>query len=258
MGARVDGYSNFQTEISPNCSLLYEPDNKTKLRFAYGHSYRVPTFSDLYWPYYIYSAWGYTYEEAGNPNLKPERGNSYEVGIERKVFNNLQLGITYFRSDYKDLIKWQDINDSTLNDFWQPKNISNATIQGVEFGNNFIINDCLDFDLTYTYQRPMDNFLDKLLTYQPQYKLNSALKFHDYKGLNIRLKWSFVTRSYTSPDYSSYLKQYFLLGLDFSKKLNKYATFFMNIDNMSNTKYQVEKGYPLPGFSISGGLKAEF
>ena len=258
LGVRVDSYSSFRTETSPNFSLLYEPDNKTKLRFSYGHSYRVPTFSDLYWPYYIDTSWGCTYEEEGNPNLKPERGNSYEVGIERKVLNNLQLGITYFRSDYKDLIKWQDINESVLDDFWQPQNISSVTVQGVEFTNKFTINDCFDFNLTYTYQRPMDNYLDKLLTYQPQYKMDSALNFHNYRGLNVRLKWSFVTRSYTSSDYSSYLKQYFLLGLDVSKKLNKYATFFAKIDNMSNTQYQVEKGYPMPGFSITGGLKAEF
>ena len=224
----------------------------TKLRLFYGHSYRVPTFSDLYWPHIVYSAF---YEEQGNLNLKPERGKSYEFNAERKVLDNLQLKLGYFRNDVNDLIKWDTDSTGVL---WQPQNITSATIQGVEFGSNFIINDCLDFGLTYTYERPINNKLHKLLTYQPEYKLNSGLKFHNYRGLNIRLKWDFVNRNFTNEANTTFLKRYFTVGLELSKKLNKYATFFAKMDNMSNTRYQSRNGYPMPGFSVDGGFKLEF
>lgn len=245
-GGRIDGYSNFNTEISPNISFLYAPDDKTKLRLFYGQSYRVPTFSDLYWPSSVYVK--------GNPDLEPERGKSYEFGIEREIFKNLSLNLTYFRNDYKNLIKWNKV--TTI--LYQPQNINRATVQGVEFGNRVSLTDCWDLDISYTYQRPMDNVLHKLLTYQPQYKLNSFLEFHNYKGLRVKLKWEFVNRSFDNPANTIYVKRYFLMGMEVSKKINKYATFFASIKNLTNTAYQTKKGYPMPGFSIDGGFKAEF
>lgn len=245
-GARIDDYPSFDnTEIIPNISFLYQPDDKTGLRLFYGHSYRVPTFSDLYWPDPNFR---------GNPDLKPERGQSYEFGIEREIFRNFRFNLTYFRNDYKNLIKWNKVSATV----YQPENINKATVQGVEFGNRVSLTDCLDLDISYTYQRPMDNKLHKLLTYQPQYKVNTFLEFHNYRGLRVKLKWEFINRSFDNSSNTLYVKRYFLMGLDVSKKINKYATFFAGIKNLTNTNYQVRKGYPMPGFSIDGGFKAEF
>lgn len=244
-GARIDDYPSFDnTEISPNISFLYQPDDKTGLRLFYGQSYRVPTFSDLYWS---------SSTSRGNPGLEPERGKSYEFGIKREIFKNLKFNLAYFRNDYRNLIKWNKVNGID-----QPENINKARVQGVEFGNKIFLTDCLDLDISYTYQRPMDNILHKLLTYQPQYKLNTFLEFHNYRGLRVKLKWEFVNRSFDNPANTIYVKRYFLMGMDVSKKINKYATFFATIKNLTNTAYQVRKGYPMPGFSIDGGFKAEF
>ncbi|MFH0762752.1 MAG: TonB-dependent receptor, partial [Candidatus Omnitrophota bacterium] len=244
-GARIDNYSSFDnTEVSPNAGLLYQPDEKTNLRLFYGQSYRVPTFSDLYWS---------SPSSRGNPDLEPERGKSYEFGIEREILKNLSFNLTYFRNDYRNLIKWNSVNG-----IWQTENISKATVQGVEFGNKTSLTDCLDLNVSYTYQRPMDNILHKLLTYQPQYKINSFLEFHNYRGLRVKLKWEFVSRSFDNTANTIYVKRYFLMGMEASKKINKYATFFATINNLTNIAYQVRRGYPMPGFSIDGGFKAEF
>ncbi|MGB4520577.1 MAG: TonB-dependent receptor [Candidatus Omnitrophota bacterium] len=244
-GARVDDYSNFGTETTPNISLAYEINDNIKIHSLYGSSFRAPTFSDLYW------------DEAsakGNPNLMPEKGKSYELGIEQRFFNNLTADLTYFRNDFKDMINWQQGADS----IWQVQNVNKANIQGVEFNSNLALNQNLDLNLEYTYQRPRDQKLHKYLTDQPQYKVNASLGYHDLKGFKINMKWQFVNRTFSNETNTQYVKRYFLLGLDASKKLNQFATIFISMDNVINRAYEIVKNYPMPGFSVNGGLKAEF
>ena len=72
------------------------------------------------------------------------------------------------------------------------------------------------------------------------------------------MKGQFVGRSFTNSNNTTSLKQFFVFGLSVSKKFKSGITCFGYIDNLLNRKYQVQSGYPMPGFSITGGLKAEF
>jgi len=244
-GARVDDYSNFGTETTPNISLSYEINDNTRIQGLYGSSFRAPTFSDLYWD---------SPTSKGNPDLMPERGKSYEFGIEQRFFNNLIVDLAYFRNDFKNMINWQQGADS----IYRVQNVSKANIQGVELNSNLALNQNFDLNLEYTYQRPMNRNLHKYLNDQPQYKVNASFGYHNAKGLKLNLKWQFVNRKFSNETNSLYVKRYFLLGLDASKKLNQYATIFVSMDNLTNRTYEVVKNYPMPGFSVDGGLKFEF
>ncbi len=241
-GGRIDDYSNFGTEVTPNIGLTYEIDEKTRIRILHGRSFRAPTFSDLYWDETSYK---------GNPNLRPERGKSYEFGIEREFLDKLTLDLTYFRNDFKNLIKWQLGGDSV----WRPQNINKANIQGLEFNGKLALNKNFDVNLEYTYQRPMNRVLHKDLPDQPRYKVNTTFGYHDNNGLRLCLKWEFTDRKFSNETNTLYVKRHFLLGLDASKKLNQRTTLFVSIDNLTNRTYEVVSGYPMPGFSIDAGLK---
>jgi len=54
------------------------------------------------------------------------------------------------------------------------------------------------------------------------------------------------------------VKSFFVLGMDISKKFNPTLTYFMSFDNLLNKKFQVIRSYPMPGFSVTSGLKFEF
>jgi len=255
-GLRLDDYSNFGTEVSPQFSLLYKFDKHTKLHSQIARSFRAPTFSDLYWPLSVYN-WGEIYETRGNPNLKPEKGISGELGIQSRLSKYLEVDITYFRSDYDNLIKWVS---EYSNGVWvtQPRNINSAIINGVEIENKICLSDNLNINLDYTYLRAKDDKTHKYLTYQPKHKFDLSLEFQDFNGSNFSFRCQFVDRRFHNAANTIYIKRYFILGAKASKKLNKNTTFFVSIDNLLDEKYQTIRGYPMPGFSLTSGIKLEF
>jgi len=246
ISARIDDYSNFGTEVNPSFSLLYKFNEEIKLHGAISRSFRAPTFNDLYWPD---EGWA-----KGNPDLKPEKGIVAELGTEAKLNEYLTSSLTYYRSNYKQLIQWSDNGSGT----WQPQNVSSAVINGVELGNSVYIFPELELDVNYTFLKATDEKTKKSLVYQPRHKVDTVLKYNDHKGWVAELKSQFLGSRFGDADNTIKVKSFFVLGVSVSRKFKSGFTCFANIDNLLNRKYQVQSGYPMPGFSFTGGLKAEF
>lgn len=248
LSARLDDYSNFGTEINPSLSMSYKLNDELKFHGLISRSFRAPTFNDLYW-----SSPGML----SNPNLKPEKGVTGEIGIETKLNNKILLGITYYRTKYSELIQWAPLTEDPWGD-WTVKNIGSAVTDGIELSNKISITDSLEADLNYTYMIAKDDKIHKFLIYQPQNKADFCLKYKDLKGFLVELKGQFVGRRFTNTDNTTSLKEFFVFGLNVSKKFKPGLTCFAYVDNLLNKKYQIQSGYPMPGFSFTGGIKAEF
>jgi outer membrane cobalamin receptor len=255
LSARLDDYSNFGTQINPSLDLLYKFNDAIKFHGLISRSYRVPTFNDLYWPRNEYYYEGVSVGgEEGNPNLKPEKGITGEFGFESKINEYFTSGITYYRSDYKQLIQWSGDD----NGWWRPDNVSSAVINGLEFENKIFISNNFDLNINYTYMVAKDEETHKYLVYQPEQKIDSSLKFNDHNGLIVELKGQFTGIRYGDAGNDIKVKSFYIFGLSVSKKFKTGITCFGYIDNLLNRKYQVQDGYSMPGFSLTGGIKAEF
>jgi len=247
LSARLDDYSNFGTQINPSLDFLYKFNDAIKLHGLISRSYRVPTFNDLYWPN---DGMG-----EGNPNLKPEKGVTGELGFEARINKYLASGLTYYCSDYKQLIQWSEWTPAKVS---QPENIASALIQGLEFENKIFITDNLELELDYSFLVAKDTQTHKYLLYQPKNKIDAGLKYNDHNGLTVELKGQFTDIRFADTNNNDKVKSFFVLGLSVTKKFKPGITCFGYIDNLLNRKYEVMQGYPMPGFSITGGLKAEF
>ena len=249
LSARIDDYSNFGTEINPSLSMLYKLSESIKFHGLISRSYRVPTFNDLYWD---------KDGMIGNPNLNPEKGITGEIGVDARINKYFSSGLTYYHSDYDNLINWMPISDTV----WQVKNIGSAVIDGIEFENKIYLSDNLEWDIDYTFLKAMDDKDHKYLIYQPKHKIDSSLKYKDHNGLTVELRGQFTDKRFHSID-DPYIgtvkvKRFFVLGLSASKKFKSGITCFASIDNLLNKSYQVIRDYPMPGFSFTGGAKLEF
>lgn len=120
---RIDGSSTFgedvRWQVFPKFSGSHLIKDDYKIRVAYGMSGGQPI--DSYSQFSNYNFESYSGEaglvnatRSGNPNLKPERQEEFEIGADLTFFNN-RLGIetTYYSSKVHDLILPKNVARST-------------------------------------------------------------------------------------------------------------------------------------------------
>lgn len=50
-------------------------------------------------------------------------------------------------------------------------------------------------------------------------------------------------------------QSYIVLNLKASYRINRYLGVFCRLDNITDTKYVINRGYDMPGFTAMGGIK---
>ena len=102
-GIRHDSNSSFGSHSSPSVSLGYDIDPMTHAYASYSAYFITPTPSQLYTPIY------------GNANLKPESGNTREIGIARDFGSGLSLTASYFMRHSKNRIWYHPVTFVNIN-----------------------------------------------------------------------------------------------------------------------------------------------
>ncbi|MCP4349885.1 MAG: TonB-dependent receptor [Desulfobacterales bacterium] len=97
LGIRHDNYNDFGGTANPRVGYVHEFKNGLILKLLYGSAFRSPTFNELY----IRN----NPVVQGNPELKPEKISTYEVGLEYPFLKYCKLRLNYFHNDIEDLIK---------------------------------------------------------------------------------------------------------------------------------------------------------
>ncbi len=102
---------------------------------AYAHAgtgYRVPNLDERFYNGFIHGAL-YLF---GNPDLRPERSVSYEVGVRKSSrWHGATLAdfrLSAYRSDVKDLVTFEYVTQVYLIPRFQYRNVANARLEGIE------------------------------------------------------------------------------------------------------------------------------
>lgn len=231
-GLRYDDYETFGNKVTYRVGAMYNiKPLELRIKSNYGTGFRAPTFNELFWPNY------------GNPDLKPEKTVSWEVGIEKAFFDkNLVLNLTYFNQKYRDLI-------ST----WPVINIDKAEIQGIEVNATLRITDKVNIKGGYTYLDTEDKSTGQRLPFIPKDKLNLSAEFST-KDISVIADYTFVSKRYDK-NAKRNLSSYSLVNLSSNYKATKDITLFVRIENLFDEDYEEVGNYGTPGFSIFGGMK---
>ncbi|MDP2154492.1 MAG: TonB-dependent receptor, partial [Sulfuricella sp.] len=121
-----------QTAFNPKLSGVFKASDAVTLRASWGQSFRAPSNLDLYSTTVQTSSVSPTgtLTVQSDPNLKPERGTSWEMGGEWRLSSTLKTTATYYETQLKDLIYSKQI-DSSLT---QRINAGAAQVKGLEIG----------------------------------------------------------------------------------------------------------------------------
>ncbi|MDD5136896.1 MAG: TonB-dependent receptor [Candidatus Omnitrophica bacterium] len=248
-GIRQDTSSDFETEYSPSVNMKYALFDFLSARAFAGRSFRVPTFTDLY------------YRDAaniGNEDLKSESSWTYEVELDYiSEFVNCSAG--YFRRNSRDTIDWTRMNTGNP---WRVSNIGTVETNGAEASveitprkveRSFPIE---RFFLNYT---ALDSYRkhDYLSKYALDYLKQQISAGIDYSFYGFNNSWVLNYKKRVGDTSSSVVIDTKLTkGIINIDRLTFEA--FLEITNLFDEYYSEQSGVPMPGRWIKSGVRIEF
>ncbi len=165
LGARYDFHDldslESNSQFNPKAGLVYIPAEGTTLRASYGRGFRAPAVAEAF---IATSISGLIVDP--NPNLKPERSSSYEVGASHLFGDAVLTDVALFQSDFDNLIE----PGFTASGRGQFLNVTQARIRGVEISARASFWErLLTLGFGYTYVYPKDISRNDILKYRPRH-----------------------------------------------------------------------------------------
>ncbi|HBZ0625900.1 TPA: catecholate siderophore receptor CirA [Klebsiella pneumoniae] len=213
-GIRMDDHQTYGDHWSPRAYLVYNATDTVTVKGGWATAFKAPSLLQLNPDWTTNSCRG-SCSIVGNPDLKPETSESFELGLyyrgEEGWLENVEGSITTFQNNVDDMIDvlrtssaseapcypnfvgWKTVNGKRVPIF-RYFNVNKARIKGVETEVKIPFGDEWKLTVNYTYNdgRDLSNGGNKPLQTLPFHTANGTL---DWKPLD---DWSFyVTANYT-------------------------------------------------------------
>lgn len=201
VGVRHDQFTRFGGTTNPRFGLVWRFMENAHLKLLFATAFRAPAFLEMFAinnPIRI-----------GNPDLDPEKVNTFEAGLGYNFSKHIRGNINYFYNRIRDRIVIDKLTSPT-----QYQNVGGARVMGVEaeikadFGNdNYLY-------ANYTYQDAEDTTDRNRLPFVPIHKANFGLNIGLCKYTNAHLN-TFISgrRPREHGDTRSDLPSYALVNL---------------------------------------------
>ena len=261
LSARYDDNSDFDGAVSGRLSLAYHFSDTTIVRANFGTGRKAPTFIERFG--------FFPGQFIGNPDLKPEKSKSIDLGIDQLLFDNafeLQLAVYY--QNLEDEINGFVFDPDTF--LFTAENIDGDSIRkGVEAAATFNVTENLSFGGSYTYTDSTQNDgsgSDVRELRRPRHSgsLNTSFRFlderaklmvvADYGGTSTDI---FFPPFPLPPEIVS-LDSFWLLDLTASYDINRNTNIFVRALNLLDEDYEQVYGYRTPGRSAYVGIRVSF
>lgn len=238
-GARLQQSSAFGTEFTPRAAVSFRLPTDTYIRISGGRGIKEPELIENFANTSFY---------VGNPNLKPETTDSFEVGLFREWFGRrVRTEASYFRNSFKDLIEYDsDVNPNT----WV--NIDRAWARGVELSGSAKLVRFVSLRAGYTkLYTDVTNDSDPT-----QIGLPLVRRPRNSGSVSVELapkRWSFAAGARfvgerQEDDFVFYAINrnpgYTFVFADASWQAAKHLMPFVRVNNLLNADYQEVLGYP--------------
>lgn len=253
--------SSTTQEFSPTLSASLRPFTEIPLymRLMYKHTFRMPTFNDLY------------YFRSGNKDLRPERAREYNFGL---TWQSPQWGALQSLSFTADGY-FNDVTDKIVafptTYVWKMANYGRVHIIGLDATLNAQVrlhrHIGFNFSTGYTLQHAIDVTDPTAQTYGlqlPYTPIHSgsarSLLTTPWVDMGYSALWSGQRTSMSDPSPRYRLAPYAEHTITFSRTFTTRHTLLttrIEAINFTNTQYQIIQYYPMPGqqFRLTLGVK---
>ena len=236
--------------------MLYAPA-ALRLKASVARNYHFPSLNDLY------------YLPGGNPDLRPERGLSYDTGAEFAVTCTPGLTIsgsaTWFESRIDDWIMW--LPDTR--GFFTPRNVKSVKSYGIEGnadaalrpGRGWAVDIGASLSWTPSVNRgealsDADRSVGRQLPYIPRLSSSASVRV-EWRSWSLGYKWCYYSKRYTmssnESSLSGSLPRYYMSDLSVAKQFDTRPvdiSLKLAVNNLFNADYQTILSRPMPGINF--------
>ncbi|MCH5291715.1 MAG: TonB-dependent receptor [Treponema sp.] len=238
-------FSNQNVSFVPKLGVKFDLPFADLLLDAYRMA-AFPTMNQLYW-----QGTG----ASGNKNLSVESGWGAEFTLNSKK-EWFPISLCVFMNYYENSIHW-GVQDG----LWTPLNMRSAFYAGVDVMAKKTLWRILTVrgSFEYLYNRLLDKSnsatYGKMIMYTPDI-VASASAMLSLSWFSIMVEASYTGKRYEDNQNIYVLDPYLILNISAELKLCKYAKPYVRVDNLLDVDYEAVPNYPMPGISITIGLRA--
>ncbi|HCW3115178.1 TonB-dependent receptor domain-containing protein [Citrobacter amalonaticus] len=202
-GARLDHDDQFGDHWSPRLYGVWNVASDWTLKGGVSSGFKTPGITETD-P--NFGSVAYVGDIYGNPNLKPEKSVTQELGLLYNNNEGLSGGVTLFNNQFKDKITTVACPETQCKPVPNQygaypltfANVGKAVTRGVEADLNFSVNDKITVENNYTYtysQQKSGEYKGKPLTKLPKHQFTSTVNYQ----LNESVK-TWLTMNFRSKD----------------------------------------------------------
>lgn len=241
---RGDFSKSFPAQWSPQMGIHLELiSNRLMVRGSIARTVKLPDFDDLFWTQ--------TGLAQGNPNLRPERGLNMDAGLVIYPHPKFRIEGNIFSNRIDDWIQWSN----TGGGIWQPSNIAQAEIRGVEVQGNWQLSISKRAVLylmgNYTYLDPRNRSGNhatdgKILIGRSQHLANGSLQFF-LNRWSLTVEGHHVDRRPLNAANFHWLDDYQLWDFKIEGRFNDVFKAGLSCLNIGDQHYADFQYMPMPG-----------
>jgi vitamin B12 transporter len=222
----------------------YDIHENTRIRGSFARKIRFPDIRQLF------------ETRRGNPDLKTEKSDNYELGIEQKLPWNTKAAVTGFLINVDDYIEFiETVSDKFVN-------FNEYQFKGVEFTaeNRYMKSLLLRASYSYVHTKDKSPNTDRdELQYRPKhtaaFKGKYSFNFGLSAYLNVRYVADQVFYSRTTPLEKKSLNDYAVVNVKLDQAFLKgRLNLYLGADNILDKDYEQSYGFPQAGRFIYGGV----
>lgn len=256
VGLRQDFSSLVNGSVtSPSVGTKFTVSDSTTLRANYIQNFRVPTIANLF---------NVNPSNIGNPELKPERGDSFDIGIDQKLGDIGLLRLTFFKNNVSDTIAFKRLTPPVNGNTGTWENIGLVETTGIEATLNLQVAKNIYTFVNYTANDPRifksSNAaeINKELRFAGADKLNLGVSYETPQGLYLGLLMNSLNGYPTNNTNTEFLSGYTTFDFKLLVPLSDKLVVTGSVENLFNQRYQLFPGFPDGGRGFQIGLSSTF
>jgi len=234
-GIRADADSQFGRFVSPKLSIRVDPHESVGIRASIGRGFRAPSFRELY---LLFENPSVGYVVVGNPELRPERSFTVDLGVSYEPLRRLGFELTLFRAQLDGMITTTDApsNDPTSMRY-SYTNLDRATTQGVELQSMIRPIRGMTLDLGYVFLDARDRSNDRPIAGRSRHRGTLRLQYrHRASGAGFVVRAALASkRPYDDgSDGVDYAPAWVSLDARYEQSIGNHVSVFVGADNLAN------------------------